>query len=865
MTFSTGTRLGPFEILAPIGAGGMGEVYRARDTRLGREVAVKVLSSEFAADADRRKRFEQEARSASALNHPNIVTIHEIGSSDSIVYIAMELVEGRTLREVLGDGPVPTKRLLDLGVQIAEGLAKAHAAGIVHRDLKPENVIVTRDGGAKLLDFGLAKLIKEPTAETTNLPTAASATQAGTVMGTVGYMSPEQASGKPVDFRSDQFALGSILYEMATGKRAFQRGTHAETLTAIIREEPQPIAQSGSAVPAPFRWIVERCLQKDPEERYASTRDLARDLKSVRDHLSEASLTGEAVSPHAPRTRRLGAAALVGLALLAMLGVGILAGRRSAKPPQATFPTFHKLTFRRGEIFSARFAPDGQTIVYGAAWDGLPSEIFFARPESPESRPLGVPASNVLSIASTGDMALALGFRFVGGFTTTGMLSRMGVAGGVAPREVLADVHWADWAPDGASLAVVREMGGQNRLDYPIDHRIYQTAGWIGHPRVSPDGSLVAFEEHPILNDDGGSLAVVDRAGKVRTLADGFASIWGLAWAPGGKEIWFTASRGGSDRSLSAISLSGQERVLDRITGGLTLHDISKDGRVLVSHDVPRLGILGVSPGETKERELSWLDNSLAADLTPDGQSLLIAESGEGGGPGYSVYLRRMDGSAAVRLGEGDASALSPDGAWALAINTRATPAQLALLPTGAGTPRALPRDDINHQRAVFFPDGKRILFAGNEPGRGTRLYVQDLVGGKPQAITPEGIRLLRSKPVSPDGTSVIARGPEGKVYLYPVTPGEPRPAPGLEPGELPIQWSPDGRFLYVYRRGDVPARVTRVEIASGKRELWKALVPGDTTGLEEVANIWLTPDGSSYVYNHIRTLCDLYLAEGFK
>ena len=864
MTLTAGTRLGPYEILAPLGSGGMGEVYRARDSRLGRDVAVKVLSAEFAADADRRRRFEQEARSASALNHQNIVTIHDIGSEGATVYIAMELVDGRTLREVLHGGPLPTKKLLELGHQIAQGLAKAHAAGIVHRDLKPENVMVSKDGSAKILDFGLAKLLKEPSAETTNLPTAANSTQAGTVMGTVGYMSPEQASGKPLDYRSDQFALGSILYEMAAGRRAFQRGTQAETLTAIIREEPEPIARSAASVPAPFRWIVERCLQKDPEERYASTHDLARDLRSVSDHLSETSISTEASSVRSARPWRPGRLAVGGLAVLAILAAGTLIGRRTARPPQIAFPTFHKLTFRRGEIFSARFAPDGQTIVYGAAWDGQPSEIFFARPESPESRPLGVPGSNVLAISSTGEMALALRFHFVGGFTTTGMLSRMGVAGGVAPREVLDDVHWADWAPDGTSLAVVRELGGQNRLDYPIDHKIYQTAGWISHPRISPDGNLVAFVEHPILNDDGGAIAVVDRAGKVRTLAGGFASIWGLAWAPGG-QIWFTGSRVGGDRALMAVSLSGKERVLDRITGGLTLHDVSKDGRALVSHDVPRLGILGLSAGENRERELSWLDNSLAADLTPDGQMLLIAESGEGGGPGYSVYLRKMDGSAAVRLGEGDASALSPDGAWALAINARSTPAQLVLLPTGAGGPRTITHDEINHQRAVFFPDGKRILFAGNEQGRGTRLYVQDLAGGKPQAITPEGIRLFRSKPISPDGRSVIARGPDGKVYLYPVSAGEPRPVLGIEPGDLPIQWSADGRYFYVYRRGDVPAQVTRVEMATGKRELWKTLVPGDTTGLEEVANIWLTPDGRSYVYNHIRTLCDLYLAEGFK
>ncbi len=292
MTLSAGTKLGPYEILAPIGAGGMGEVYRAKDPRLGREVAIKVLPELFSQDKDRLKRFEQEARSASALNHPNIVTIHEIGLVDGTSYMAMELIDGTSLRELLASGPLASKRLLELAVQIAEGLSKAHGAGIVHRDLKPENVMVSKDGYVKLLDFGLAKLFVAPQDGGSGMATAIhQETQPGTVMGTVGYMSPEQASGRPVDFRSDQFSLGSILYEMATGKRAFHRGTGAQTLSAIIQDEPEPVAQVNPRVPAPLRWIVERCLAKDPDERYASTRDLARDLKSVREHIAEVTST----------------------------------------------------------------------------------------------------------------------------------------------------------------------------------------------------------------------------------------------------------------------------------------------------------------------------------------------------------------------------------------------------------------------------------------------------------------------------------------------------------------------------------------------------------------------------------------------
>src|SRR5512143_2299375 len=269
----------------------MGEVYRARDARLGREIALKVLPVELSDDADRLSRFEQEARSASALNHPNIVTVHDIGRAGDVSFIAMELVEGKTLRELGASGPLPVRRTLTIATQIAEGLGKAHGAGIVHRDLKPENVMVTKDGFVKLLDFGLAKLFVAPTDKESGAPTAIpQETQPGTVMGTVGYMSPEQASGRPVDFRSDQFALGSILYEMATSKRAYQKNTGAETRTAIIRDEPEPVAQVNPKAPAPFRWIVERCLAKDPDERYASTRDLARDMANVRARASEESV-----------------------------------------------------------------------------------------------------------------------------------------------------------------------------------------------------------------------------------------------------------------------------------------------------------------------------------------------------------------------------------------------------------------------------------------------------------------------------------------------------------------------------------------------------------------------------------------------
>ena len=319
MSLAPGARLGPYEILDLVGAGGMGEVYRARDTRLGRDVAVKVLPAELATDADRRARFEQEARAASALNHPNIVVIHDVGFEAMTPYVAMELVEGRTLRAILASGPLPIRKVLDAAVQVADGLAKAHAAGIVHRDLKPDNLIVSSDGFVKILDFGLAKVTSVlPSAEDSQLPTLEKhETGPGTVMGTVGYMSPEQASGRSVDFRSDQFSLGSVLYEMATGQRAFKRDTAAETLSAVIREDPPPITQINPTAPPPFAWVVERCLAKDPEERYASTRDLARELRSVRDHLSD-SMPARAARPRPRRWRGVAIGAALALAALAI-------------------------------------------------------------------------------------------------------------------------------------------------------------------------------------------------------------------------------------------------------------------------------------------------------------------------------------------------------------------------------------------------------------------------------------------------------------------------------------------------------------------------------------------------------------------
>ena len=434
MSLPPGSRLGPYEVVELVGAGGMGEVYRARDTRLGRDVAVKVLPAGLG-DPDRLRRFEQEARAASSLNHPNIVTVHDIGTHDTNVFVAMELVEGRSLRETLHGEPLPPRRVIELGAQIADGLAKAHAVGIVHRDLKPDNVMLSRDGFVKIVDFGLAKLAEPALAGGGDAPTIAPATTPGMVMGTVGYMSPEQASGQPADFRSDQFSFGTILYEMVTGRKAFERKTSAETLTAIIREDPEPLDSASPRTPAPLRWIIERCLEKSPDDRYASTKDLARDLKQLAHHLSDSSAIQAAPPPARTKSRWPLVAALVTMLALSVAG-GYLLWHGGEAPAQ---PTFSRLTFNRGLIANARFTPEGQAVAFSAAWDGQPLRTFTLRPGSPQPTTVQIPDAQLLSVSDSNETAILLNPNTgAGGFNYTGTLARVPLSGG-APKPILDD------------------------------------------------------------------------------------------------------------------------------------------------------------------------------------------------------------------------------------------------------------------------------------------------------------------------------------------------------------------------------------------------------------------------------------------
>ncbi|HKD16944.1 MAG TPA: protein kinase [Thermoanaerobaculia bacterium] len=857
MTLPAGTKLGPYEVLSPIGAGGMGEVYKARDERLKRDVAIKVLPATYSQDPDRLRRFEQEAQAAGGLNHPNITAVYDLGSLEGSPYIVTELLEGETLRARLSGGAIAVRKATDYAVQIAKGLAAAHEKGIVHRDLKPENLFLTNDGRVKILDFGLAKLtqVEASSGPQTNLPTA-TGTEPGVVMGTLGYMSPEQVKGKPADQRSDIFAFGAILYEMLSGQRAFHRDSAAETMSAILREEPPDLSATNKSVQPGLERIVRHCLEKNPEERFYSARDVAFDLEAL-SGLSAPQTGPAAVREVAKRPSWLAVAAAVVATALVCGAIAMVAVRRAGDRPP---PSFRQLTFRRGQIFGARFAPDGQTVMYSGAWDGKPMEVFVGRPESPESRPFGLAGAEVLSISKTGDMAVSLNRQYAASFRRSGTLAQLSVAGGAAPREILKEVEWADWAPDGKTLVIARGVPKGMRIEFPAGKVLYETSGWVSHLRISPDGSRIAFDDHPAPNDDGGSIAVVDLAGKRTIWSKPFATAQGLAWSPDGSEVWFTSAEIGGNRALYS-SRDGRVRLRARVPGNLTLQDVSRDGRMLVTRDTQRTEILALPPGETKERDLTWLDWSVPATISRDGKTILFFESGEGGGAGYSVYIRKTDGSPAVRLGEGSAQDLSPDGEWALAIVHSASDPQLAAYPTGAGEPRLYSKDGIAVFGAGFSPDGKQIFFTGNEAGHGPRVYVRGFTEGKPRALTPEGyVGYL----IAPDGKAGVVRGPDRKYYIYPFGGGEPTAVPGYEIGDGMDQYSADGRFLYIHRTGEVPINVQRLELATGRRGPWRTLMPSDGAGVSALTPV-ITPDGSGYALSYVRTLSDLYLVEGLK
>ena len=865
MRIETGAQLGPYEIVGALGAGGMGEVYRARDSRLGREVAVKILPTAFASDDDRLRRFEQEARTAGLLNHPNILTIYDVGTHHSHPYIVSELLEGETLRMRLQHGALPPRKTVELALQIAYGLAAAHEKGIVHRDLKPENLFITADSRAKILDFGLAKL-KQPdvAARQSAVATVAAVdTQPGLVLGTVGYMSPEQVRGAAADHRSDIFSLGTIIHEMLSGRRAFHRETAAETMSAILKDDPDR-SSSDPAVPLALERVIGYCMEKDPAERFQSARDVALALSAASGPALSGPQRAEALAPNhrSWRTAWWSAAAAA-----AIVGAFVLGQRNAVQVSDAVSEpaSFQRLTFRRGFISGARFAPDGRTIVYSQSVDGRPPEVFVTSPDSPESRSLGLSSADVLGVSRSSELAILMAPQ-IGAFSyqRSGVLARVPLTGG-APRPILDDIKSADWGPEGASLAIVRQKGGRFQLEYPIGQVIRDSATYIFYPRVSPQGDRVAFFEP----DPAGriNIAVYDRNGKGVTLSKGWSDWWNLAWSRSRDEIWFGAALAGNTSALYAVDMNGRQRLVSRIPGTFEMQDVSANHDVLMTVATNRNFAICVVPDQSAERELSWLDQTSIVDLSPDGSTVLEREIGDGGGTLGAVYTRRIDGAPALRLGDGMPTSFSPDGKWVMVLAGRWGGPDVQLIPTGTGTPRRVSFPPIEViEWGDWFPDGRRVLLIGRESGGVRRLYVADSESSKPRAISDATVLVSDlSESISPDGTLVAAVATDAVPRLYPVSGGTPRTIPDLIAGDIPIRWARDGRSLYIYRQGELPARVYQTDVVTGRKTLWKELMPRDPTGVAGLASVVMSADARTYFYSYVQQTHDLYLVQGLK
>ncbi len=892
MGLAPGTKLGSYEVVSRLGAGGMGEVFRARDLKLERDVALKVLPAEFAGNPERLRRFEREARSASALNHPHIVTVYDIGQSDSSSYIAMELVDGRTLRDLLSSGLLPMKKALHIAGQVADGLAKAHSAGIVHRDLKPENVMVTRDGFAKILDFGLAKATAAESQSGADSPTLpSSSTIAGMVVGTAGYMSPEQARGAAVDFRSDQFSFGSVLYEMITGERAFRRDSAAQTLTAIIEDEPRPIGELNPKAPAPLRWIVERCLAKDAEERYASTRDLARDLASVRDHLSDSSMPEVAAvaGPARLRPRHLAWLALLVVAVIA----AALAGYRLGRPQTPSPLSLRALTFA-GSDSEPSVSPDARTVAFTSWRTGLP-RIWLKQLEGGGEVPLTSGPDSLPRFSPDGAAILFIRRPFstptLGAVLGAGDLYRIATVGG-EPRRLLEEVAGADWSPDGGQVAFVRNREVEGVLTSEVG--ILDASGekpkilaevrgrqLIGL-RWSPDGRNIILRDFlfGIGGAAGRSYTVVSvEDGKTRTIPVPMAGgdVSPLAWSGAGDEALYTqaeiAARAGgaswgSTRVVRLRPATGDAQVLFTIPLLAEDVDVLDGGRLLFTARSTRQNLVEYQfRSGARER---WLTRGSTSDrqpiFSPDGEWVAFTSNRTGNLEIWSVstrtgVLRRLTDHP----GDDWDPAIIDGGKRLLWSSNRSGNFEVWIAEADGSRPRQVTHDGVDAENPTATPDGQWIVYqSGNPEKRGLWKIRADgsearhLVKG--QTAWPE---------VSPDGNFALYTGPEGdrrSVRVVRLADGQVLPfkIAVLGTGTGRARWMPGGRAIAYVDEDEQVRSGIYIQAFDATRETPSTRRPLAGFSFDLVTESFaFSPDGARVVIAMLESSSNLLIAEG--
>jgi eukaryotic-like serine/threonine-protein kinase len=861
MPITPGTKLGPYEIVAFIGAGGMGEVYRARDSRLGRDVALKILPASFAADADRLRRFEQEARAVAALNHPNILAVHDFGQHEGSPFLVSELLEGESLHALLARGVPPQRKAIEYAVQIAQGLAAAHSKDIAHRDLKPDNIFITREGRVKILDFGLAKSVQKPArSEDATIATMASAgpaTEQGVVVGTAGYMSPEQVRGGAVDCRTDIFSFGAVFYEMLTGKRAFKRDTAADTMAAILQEEPPELAETGRQIPPALDRIVRHCLEKSPDLRFQSARDLAFDLESMSTLTSSPALPAAKEKPKPRWWYAAGVAALVAIAALAGWMI-------SSTLHPATGSQFHEITYRRGSVSDARYAADGQSIIYTAAWEGAKPELYTVAPNGVGGHALGIANARLLAVSKRGEIAVALAPIRATWLSSPGTLARTTDAGN-APRPEIENVVAADFTPDGSGLAIVRYQGTTQPcvLEYPVGKALYRAAA-IDRIRFSPDGRYIALTAHDNPTDDRGILVILRSSGEKVVSSGIFGSLQGLAWSASGKEVWFTSPLESGE--IHAITLSGKVRQPLAVPGRVYLFDISASGQLLVSQGVIRRG-MAVAPNGAPPRDVSWLNFGFLRDISQDGKTILFEEEGNAS-VAYRIFVRDINGSPAVQIGEGYGGSLSRDKRWALGVKIVEDSYELWLLPTGAGTPRRVsPTDMLREYDATFLSDNRHFIYTGVEKGHQVRVYLEDIDSDTAKPISPEGVG---GSVLSPDDKWVVTGVPSPtNVYenpgLFNIQDGHAEPIRGLKTDEPILGWAKDNQ-LYVQSTDSTPTllHIEKLNPFTGARSAWRDLPMPAIGGITPEPAI-ISYDGSTYGYDYRVQLKDLYTVDGVR